>query len=122
MKELKDYITEYVSSGRRTRHQYKKEIVAGKTTIPQLRSFLEANGFEETKTESTSVRNYMIVRFPNHTYIDIVKPEENYRFHVSFGEPKVSGKLTLNEVFKITDGNPLSTVSTIDELCEYVES
>lgn len=119
---LKNYILEYVSSGRRNRHQYQKEIVTGKTTIPQLRSFLETNGFEETKTESTSVRNYRIGRFANNTYIDITKPGERYRLHVLFGEPKVSGKRTLTEVFKFTYGNPFSTVSTIDELCEYIES
>lgn len=122
MMRLKDYITEYVSSGRRTRHQYQKEIVAGKTTIPQLKSFLEINGFEETKSKSTSVRNYRIERFANNTYIDIAKPDENYTLHVSFGEPKVSGKLTLDEVFKFINGNPFSTASTIDELCEYIES
>lgn len=117
---LKDYITEYVSSGRGNRHQYRKEIVAGKTTITQLKRFLEINGFEETK--STSVRNYRIERFANKAYVDIAKPDENYTLHVSFGEPKVSGKLTLSEVFKFIYGNPFSTASTIDELCEYIES
>lgn len=117
---LKDYITEYVSSGRRNRHQYRKEIVAGKTTIPQLKSFLEINGFEETK--STSVRNYRIERLAHKTYVDIAKPDENYRLSASFGEPKVSGKLALIEVFKFTYGDPFSTASTIDELCEYIES
>ena len=117
---LKDYITEYVSSGRGTRHQYRKEIVAGKTTIPQLIRFLETNGFEETM--STSVRNYRIERFAHKTYVDIAKPDENYRISVSFGEPKVSGKLALIEVFKFTYGDPFSTASTIDELCEYIES